>query len=213
MAYGPNADVPRGGAERDVPGERREQEATSGEADGPDGSDGYDGWRGLARELVDRIARDGRLTTQAQRLPGAQMRRRVARCRAINAAALHEIVEESGWPTAELVGEEASTAALMILLHADDLALKLSCRDLITDAVERGQCPPIHAAYATDHCAVELGRPQPYGTRYTPLGRPYPVADPEGVDARRVAIGLRTMAAEQQALAEIQLRRLSRASA
>ncbi|MBP0459796.1 hypothetical protein JFN87_20195 [Streptomyces bomunensis] len=167
----------------------------------------------MARELVDRIAQDGRLTTQAQRLPGAQMRRRVARCRAVNAAALREIVEESGWPTAELVGEEASTAALMILLHADDLALKLACRDLITDAVERGQCPPIHAAYATDHCAVELGRPQPYGTRYTPLGRPYPVADPDGVDARRVAVGLRTMAAEQQALAEIQLRRLSRASA
>jgi hypothetical protein len=168
---------------------------------------------GLARELLDRVAQDGALTAKAQRLPGPQLRTRLARCRAANAVALREIVEEHGWPTAALVGAEASTAALMILLHADDLPLQLTARDLITDAVERGQCSPIHAAYAADHCAVEMGRPQRYGTRYTPLGRPFPVADPDGVDARRVSIGLRTMAAEQQALTEIRLRHLNRASA
>ncbi|MCF3962521.1 hypothetical protein L1885_12795 [Streptomyces fuscigenes] len=141
------------------------------------------------------------------------MLRRLTRCRDANAAALREIVEEHGWPTAALVGGEASTAALMILLHADDLALQLTARDLIDDAVAQGQCPPIHAAYASDHCAVELGRPQRYGTRFTPLGRPFPVADPDGLDARRVSVGLRTMAAEQQALEKIRLRHLNRASA
>jgi hypothetical protein len=52
-------------------------------------------------------------------------------------------------------------------------------------------------------------------TRYTSLGRrPYPIQDPEGVDARRPAIGLRTMAAERRALREVvQLRHLNRASA
>ncbi|MCA1220435.1 DUF6624 domain-containing protein [Streptomyces sp. 8L] len=179
-------------------------------ATGPDDLCGLDG---LARELLDRVAQDSALTATAHRLPGPHARRRLVRCRAANAAALREIVEEHGWPSAALVGAEASTAALMILLHADDLPLQLTGRDLITDAVERGQCSPIHAAYATDHCAVELGRPQPYGTRYTPLGRPFPVADPDGVDARRVSIGLRTMAAERQALADIQLRHLNRASA
>jgi hypothetical protein len=213
-----------GPTERAGPAERtpgRAADDASEPGDGTESGDPFrsgdpfepDGLAGVARELLDRVAQDNSLTRRAQRLPGGHLCRRLARCRATNAAALREIVEEHGWPTAALVGSEASTAALMILLHADDLPLQLTGRDLIADAVERGQCPPIHAAYAVDHCAVELGRPQRYGTRYTPLGRPFPVADPDGVDARRVSIGLRTMAAEQQALAEIRLRHLNRASA
>ncbi|MEW2548309.1 DUF6624 domain-containing protein [Streptomyces sp. NPDC047002] len=194
-------------------GERAAADGGEDLAPGREGLDPVPDYDGLAEELVDRVAQDGALTAAAQRLPGAHTRRRLARCRAANTAALREILDEHGWPTARLVGAEASTAALMILLHADDLPLQLRCRDLITTAVERGQCPPIHAAYATDHCAVELGRPQPYGTRYSPLGRPFPVADPDGVDARRAAVGLATMEAERRALAEIQLRHLSRASA
>ncbi|MFF1421087.1 DUF6624 domain-containing protein [Streptomyces sp. NPDC058280] len=167
----------------------------------------------LARDLLRRIAEDSRLTAAAQRLPASHLRRLLTRCHAENAEALRHIVTAHGWPTAALVGEDASTAALMILLHSDDLGFQLACRDLIAAAVALGDCPPIHGAYVTDRCAVSMGRPQVYGTRYTPLGRPYPVVDPEGVDDRRRAVGLRTMADEQQALRELRLRRMNRASA
>jgi hypothetical protein len=167
----------------------------------------------LARELLRRTAEDNELTARAQRLPGSHLRGRLAACRAANAEALRAAVGAYGWPTADLVGSDASTAALMILLHADDLPFQLACRDLIAEAVGLGLCSPIHGAYAADHCAVALGQPQAYGTKYSPLGRPHPILDPEGVDARRQAIGLRTMAAEQQALREIRLRHLTRASA
>ncbi|MFJ4921997.1 DUF6624 domain-containing protein [Streptomyces sp. NPDC088725] len=168
----------------------------------------------LADELLRLVAEDNRLTATAQRLPAAHLRRSLANCRTENAEALRAAVGAYGWPTADLVGPDASTAALMILLHSDDLPFQLTCRALVTEAVGLGLCSPIHGAYLTDHCAVALGQPQSYGTKYTPLGRPYPVLDPEGVDARRLAIGLRTMAAEQQALREMQLRHLtSRASA
>lgn len=167
----------------------------------------------LADELLRRVAEDNSATAEAQRLPANHLRLTLARCRAENAEALRSVVAAHGWPTAALVGVDASTAALMILLHSDDLAFQLTCRDLIAEAVEAGLCSPIHGAYVADHCAVALGRPQVYGTRYTPLGRPYPLLDPEGVDARRLAVGLRTMAAEQQALTEIRLRQANRASA
>lgn len=167
----------------------------------------------LADELLRRAAEDNSATAEAQRLPATHLRRALARCRAENAEALRSVVTAHGWPTAALVGADASTAALMILLHSDDLAFQLTCRDLIAEAVEAGLCSPIHGAYAADHCAVALGRPQSYGTRYTPLGRPYPLLDPEGVDDRRLAVGLRTMAAEQRALTEIRLRQSNRASA
>lgn len=163
----------------------------------------------LEQDLLRRSAEDAALTARAQRLPAAHLRTRLAACRADNARALRAAVDTFGWPTGDLVGDEASTAALMILLHADDLGFQLTCRALITDAAEHGACSPIHAAYVRDHCAVEMGRPQPYGTRYTPMGRPYPVDDPARVDERRLAIGLRTMAAERQALREIQLRHLT----
>lgn len=167
----------------------------------------------LARQLLELAAEDNEMTAAAQRLPGAHLRRRLADCRGRNAEVLRKAVAAYGWPTAGVVGAEASTAALMILLHADDLPFQLTCRDLIAEAVGLGHCPPIHGAYAADHCAVALGRPQSYGTKYTSLGRPYPILDPEGVDARRRAVGLRTMAAEQQALREMQLRHMTRASA
>jgi hypothetical protein len=166
----------------------------------------------LSEDLLRRMAEDNRLTQAAQRLTTSPGLRTLAACRAENAAALRATVGRQGWPTASAVGEDASTAALMILLHADDLPFQLACRDLITEAVDGGRCPAIHAAYVVDHCAVALGQPQTYGTRYTPQGRPHPIHDAAGVDARRREIGLRTMADEQQALREVQMRHTNRTS-
>ncbi|WP_338120084.1 DUF6624 domain-containing protein [Streptomyces sporangiiformans] len=145
----------------------------------------------LAHELVRRADEDRRLTLDAQRTPTSASRRRISECRKHNAEALKTIVRRHAWPTADLVGAPASTSALMILLHAPDLDFQIRCRDLIAQATADGRCPALHHAYIADHCAVELGQPQFYGTRIDPATfRPYPIRCPETLDERRHDVGL-----------------------
>ncbi|MGW7613774.1 DUF6624 domain-containing protein [Streptomyces sp. NPDC054766] len=147
--------------------------------------------RALAEELVRRADEERSLMRQARDGPAGSWRDALVTCRAGNAQALGTIVRRHGWPTTDQVGTPASTAALMILLHAPDLALQLGCRDLIAQAAADGRCPALHHAFIADHCAVELGLPQYYGTRVDPVTlRPYPVRRPGTVDERRRDVGL-----------------------
>ncbi|MEU7057207.1 DUF6624 domain-containing protein [Streptomyces sp. NPDC046197] len=155
----------------------------------------------VAAELVRRAEADRELTRQAAAGPTPQRRRRVVECRRDNAEALAAIVRRHGWPSADVVGAAASTAALMILLHAPDLDFRLRCRDLIAQATADGHCPAVHLAYIADHCAVELGEPQFYGTRVNPVTlRPYPVRRPQSVDERRRDVGLGPLEEQMRAL-------------
>ncbi len=164
--------------------------ALSGEAGSP-----------VAAELVRRADADRESTRDAGAAPTAERRRRVARCRGDNAEALAAIVRRHGWPTVEAVGGAASTAALMILLHAPDLDFRLRCRELIAQATADGRCPAVHLAYIADHCAVELGEPQFYGTRINPATlRPYPVRHPQTLDERRRDVGLGPLEEQMRAL-------------
>jgi hypothetical protein len=156
---------------------------------------------GLASELVRRAGEDYRLMERAHAVPARHRRDLLGKCQRENAEALRAVVDGYGWPTTDLVGEQASTAALMILLHAPDLGFQLTCRDLIAEAAEDGRCPVVHHAYIADHCAVEQGRPQFYGTRVDPRTlRPYPVIRPESVEERRADIGLGPLDQQTQAL-------------
>ncbi|MFD9187497.1 DUF6624 domain-containing protein [Streptomyces phaeochromogenes] len=155
----------------------------------------------LAHELVRRADEDQRVTRAAHRSPTLVARRRITECRRGNAEALKTIVKRHAWPTADLVGAPASTAALMILLHAPDLDFQLACRDLIAQATADGRCPAPHHAYIADHCAVELGQPQFYGTRVDPATfRPYPVRQPRTLDERREDVGLCPLDEQMRAL-------------
>ncbi|MEU5085484.1 DUF6624 domain-containing protein [Streptomyces sp. NPDC021356] len=154
-----------------------------------------------AGELLRRAEEDRRLTREAGTAPTPERRRRVVRCHRDNADALAAIVDRQGWPTADTVGARASTAALMILLHAPELALRLRCRDLIAQATADGRCPAVHFAYIADHCAVDLGEQQFYGTRINPVTScPYPVRLPESLDERRADVGLGPMEEQMKAL-------------
>jgi hypothetical protein len=145
----------------------------------------------LARELSRRADEEQQLMRSARTNPDPRCRRGIIECRRANADALKTIVHRHGWPTADLVGAPASTAALMILLHAPDLEFQLCCRDLIAQATADGSCPAPHHAYIADHCAVELGEPQFYGTRVNPVTfSPYPVRRPQTLDERRRDVGL-----------------------
>ncbi|WP_018568515.1 DUF6624 domain-containing protein [Streptomyces sp. PsTaAH-124] len=155
----------------------------------------------VVQDLLCRAERDRRLTREAGAAPTPQRRRGVAECHRDNADALAGIVGRHGWPAAAAVGAEASTAALMILLHAPRLDLRLRCRDLIAQATADGRTPAVHLAYIADHCAVELGEPQFYGTRINPVTlRPYPVRLPRTLDERRQDVGLGPMEEQMRAL-------------
>ncbi|MFF7898675.1 DUF6624 domain-containing protein [Streptomyces sp. NPDC007920] len=155
----------------------------------------------VADELVCRAEADREVTREAGAVPTAERRRKVAACRRDNAGALAVIVRRHGWPTVEAVGAAASTAALMILLHAPDLDFRLRCRDLIAQATADGRCPAVHLAYIADDCAVELGEPQFYGTRINPATlRPYPVRRPQTLDERRRDVGLGPLEEQMRAL-------------
>ncbi|MFF2364515.1 DUF6624 domain-containing protein [Streptomyces sp. NPDC058122] len=159
--------------------------------------------RALAGELVRRADEERGLMRQARDRPAGAWRESLAACRAGNARALAVIVRRHGWPTTARVGPAASTAALMILLHAPDLGLQLRCRDLIARAVADGLCPAPHHAYIADHCAVELGLPQFYGTRVDPVTlRPCPVRRPGTVDERRRDVGLGPLDEQMRRLRE-----------
>ncbi|WP_408647530.1 DUF6624 domain-containing protein [Streptomyces geranii] len=159
------------------------------------------GQAALAAELVRRAEEDQQLSRRARESPTGLNRHFVTRCRAANADALRSLVARRGWPEAGQVGEHASTAALMILLHTADLGFQLTCRDLIAEAVADGGCPAVHHAYIADHCAVELGQPQFYGTRIDAATLcPYPIRHPETVEERRQDVGLDPLAEHLPAL-------------
>ncbi|MEU3597154.1 DUF6624 domain-containing protein [Streptomyces sp. NPDC006798] len=111
-----------------------------------------------------------------------------------NAMVLRRVVAQWGWPTRDLVGEEALAAAWEIALRADGLAdFQRLALGLLGGAVARGEATIQQWARLHDRCAVNAGDRQRYGTQFRmgPDG-PVPalVEDPGQLDDRRAAVGL-----------------------
>ncbi|WP_432086374.1 DUF6624 domain-containing protein [Streptomyces sp. bgisy095] len=113
-----------------------------------------------------------------------------------NTAWLKQIIDRHGWPGIALVGEQGADEAWLLAQHADlDPDFQRHVLGLLEQAVDTGDALPRHLAYLTDRVLVAAGELQVYGTQYTqdPDGsnlRPYPVTDPDRLDARRIAAGL-----------------------
>jgi hypothetical protein len=118
---------------------------------------------------------------------------------AARTARLAEILDEHGWPTYDLVGEDGEDAAWAIAQHADlDPGLQRRALELLRAAVGEGQASPGNLAYLEDRVAVGAGDPQRYGTQVGcgPDGPvpATPIADEAEVDERRAAAGLEPLA-------------------
>lgn len=116
-----------------------------------------------------------------------------------NAALLEAIVERHGWPGRSLVGSDGAEAAWIIAQHAiGKPAFQRRCLELLRAAVRGGEAPPSHEAYLTDRIRFNERRPQRFGTIFDWDERgemsPWRIEDPEGVDARRAAVGLPPLA-------------------
>lgn len=104
----------------------------------------------LAVELTEMAAADHESAVRANSDDPAEQlawRRLTAR----HGDRLNEIMEEYGWPTAELVGEEAARAAWLIAQHADrQLDVQRRALHLMQQAVSAGSVSPRELAFLRD---------------------------------------------------------------
>lgn len=116
-----------------------------------------------------------------------------------NARALLAIVGEHGWPGPALVGQDAGHAAWIVLQHAiGEPDVQRGCFPILREAAARGDATLAQVAYLEDRIAFFERRPQRYGTQFDwdehGMLSPWPIEDPDGVDARREAAGLPPLA-------------------
>ena len=112
---------------------------------------------------------------------------------------LAEILDQHGWPTYDLVGEDGEDAAWAIAQHSDlDPAFQARALELLRVAVKAGQGSPGNLAYLEDRVAVGAGRPQRYGTQVGcgPDGPEpaTPLVDEDAAEELRAAAGLDPLA-------------------
>ena len=117
---------------------------------------------------------------------------------------LAQILAECGWPHEGRVGAEGARAAWLIVQHAiSQPALQRQALGLIRAAADRGDAPGWQAAMLEDRIRTLEGRSQRYATQFDwdSSGHlsPLPLEDPDGVDERRTALGMRPLAEEMEA--------------
>ncbi|MEV7936948.1 MULTISPECIES: DUF6624 domain-containing protein [unclassified Kitasatospora] len=148
----------------------------------------------VAAELTAMVAADHQAARQANSDdPAEQLAWR--RLTAQHADRLGEIMDAHGWPTAELVGEDAARAAWLIAQHADrQLDIQRRALGLMEQAVASGAASPRDLAFLRDRTLVNEGQKQIYGTQIagvkdgSPI--PWPCEDPEHMDERRAEVGI-----------------------
>ncbi len=116
-----------------------------------------------------------------------------------NAARLREIIDEHGWPSESLVGENGAEAAWLIAQHAiGEPDFQRLCLKLLKAAADAGEVADWQPAYLEDRIRVFEGRPQLYATQFdigdNGLPVPYEIEEPDSVDSRRRAVGLESLA-------------------
>ena len=124
---------------------------------------------------------------------------------AANSKRLSEIIEAYGWPGKSLVGDQAATAAWLILQHTD-LAKQQKYLPLVREAVSNKELAPRCLAYLEDRILVQEGNPQIYGTQmyFNAQGKLEcaPIEDEANVDIRRESMGLPSLAIQLAAFGE-----------
>jgi hypothetical protein len=156
----------------------------------------------VRRELLALIAEDERVRAElaADGSLYQGYHPRMAGVHKRNAARVGALIAEHGWLGRSLVGEDGAAAAWRIVQHAiGSPQLQRAALPLLREAIARGEAEPWWAAMLEDRICAFEGRPQVYATQFDwdDAGQlnPYPpVADPDGVDARRAAVGLEPLA-------------------
>ena len=156
----------------------------------------------LARELFARVFLDQWLMRFDPALDGADgeafdrtLRAEQEHAIADNVAWLRGVMARIGWFDISKYGPDASQGAWLLVQHADhDPAWQQTVLDSLAPRVKTGDMQGKYYAYLVDRVAVNAGRLQVYGTQGGCQGpgdwRQKPVADPDGLEARRAEVGL-----------------------
>ena len=148
----------------------------------------------LEMAKLDQVARKGTRSTDE---PIANLAGDMGSIDAVNTAEMKRIVEQHGWPTRSMVGNDGAEAAWLLVQHADrDVPFQRKCLTLMNAELDRKEVFPGNVAYLTDRVLVNQGRLQLYGTQFQSIGggiRMRPVLEPEHLEERRARMGLSSM--------------------
>ena len=118
-----------------------------------------------------------------------------------------EIISKNGWPTISSVGEKASTAMWLIVQHSVlDKSFMQSCVLILEKVVKNDEAKGWQLAFLQDRINTMAGKEQVYGTQFDiddegwPI--PFPISKPDGVNARRKALGLNSLEERLQEMIE-----------
>jgi Family of unknown function (DUF6624) len=158
----------------------------------------------LRRELLKRVEEDqairNELIKKGIQKPDKATLARMEAIDAGNLARMKEIVRRYGWPGPELVGEDGTEAAFMLVQHAD-YAFQKEMLPLVEKAFRAHKLSGQSYALLLDRVLVAEGKPQVYGTQARKFefwnGKEpvlEPIEDEANVDKRRAEVGLMPLA-------------------
>jgi outer membrane protein OmpA-like peptidoglycan-associated protein len=102
---------------------------------------------------------------------------------------LAKIIDTYGWPTKELVGDNAIGEVFFLVQHSLDVELQKKCLKKLKQVFDNHVNNLIQIAYLEDRILVTTRQKQLYGTQYK-KGKMYPVDDSDNLNRRRTQIGL-----------------------
>lgn len=114
-----------------------------------------------------------------------------------NIVRLEVLLETREWPRISEVGEDAAAAAFLVVQHAS-VEYQEKYLPIVRERYEQGEAKGVWVAMLTDRIRVRHGRPQIYGTQSrfvdaTGEFGPYPIEDPDPLNARRAGLGMRPL--------------------
>ncbi len=140
----------------------------------------------LGPELLERCQRD-------QVLAMAGDAQDIAIAGMLNAAFIREVLAvRGGFPVDDGLTAGAAQCAWRLVQGADDRGIQRAALATLSGAIPEGIAPDEVAALF-DEVRIRDGLPQRFGTRLHLLGgvyRPLPIEEPDGLEARRAALGL-----------------------
>jgi hypothetical protein len=116
----------------------------------------------------------------------------------INEKKVRTILDNYGWPTKEMIGEQGNWTICNVIQHADN-EIRIKYLPMMRKAVKEKKLEPRFLVRAEDRIATERGDLQIYGgqMKYYPETKSFnlwPVFDPINIDKRRAEIGLEPIA-------------------
>lgn len=144
-------------------------------------------WRGISRELENgrEVGFDKETVSRNMQLTDS-----------LNGSVIEALFHKYGFLGYDKVGKEGCTRFWLLVQHQDkDVEFQEAVLQQMKIEVDKGNAPALNYAYLFDRLAINRGEQQTYGTQVTlnpdsTSFEPKPVMDREGLNERRMEVGL-----------------------